>query len=568
MYSSSASRLRIAVWAVTSLLPLAAWQLTSTSWPLLHNRVGVFFTVAALISAAIGGLAPALVGALLNTAALTWFSHVHPPVDGRGNSVLSSILLVAVTLVVGYAREKWSAAEMLAGHLSTDLARLRDELASQRTDLKRFHELSVSLSSSLERQQLLNRVLHAIAALQKTDLAMLLLLPGAGSNLLRVETYAGFTAEQVRLFGDIPANFFAMHRRTLIEDIESPGTYFPFIDAATQVGFRAVFSAPIINSRGEPLGAVVTYFRKPHSPTERQARLVELYVRQAANALENARLYHTSLETLAAEQHRTAVLRSLAEASLQINSVLSLDSLLQVITDQARSIIGARQAFTTLLPKGDWSQSITCSSSADGQSAVQFPQERPGMLPFNKPVRITANAEGSHPLSPLSPWHSMMKFNAPHDGWLAAPLLTRDGRNLGLIQLSGKINGAFSEDDEPSWCSLRIWHPWLSTTCGSTVKRRSRSSRSSARRTPCSAAKRPCNWPSAASASACGSGICRAARSRGLTRFAACTALSRSSSIIAMTCGWRASILKTGSMCTAPSRRHWSAAATTTCNTG
>src|SRR5947209_12538125 len=448
MHSSPASRLRIAAWVVTLLLPLAAWQLTSTSWSLLHNRVGVLFTVAALISAAIGGLLPALVGALLNVAALAWFSHLHPPVDGHANSVLWSILLVAVTLVVGYAREKWSAAEMLAGHLSTDLARLRDELDSQRSDLTRSHELSVSLSSSLERQQLLNGVLHAIAALQKTDLAMLLLLPGAGSNLLRVETYAGFTAEQVRLFGDIPANFFAMHRRTLIEDIESPGTYFPFIDAATQVGFRAVFSAPIINSRGEPLGAVVTYFRKPHSPTERQARLVELYVRQAANALENARLYHTSLETLAAEQHRTAVLRSLAEASLQINLVLSLDSLLQAITDQARNIIGARHAFTTLLPKGNWSQSITCTSSADGQTALPLPPERSelSMLAcnLNKPVRIAAGNEANYP------WRSMMKtkFSAPQDGWLAAPLLTRDGRNLGLIQLSGKLTGGFSEDDE------------------------------------------------------------------------------------------------------------------------
>src|SRR5581483_8421578 len=33
-------------------------------------------------------------------------------------------------------------------------------------------------------------------------------------------------------------------------------------------------------------------------------------------------------------------------------------------------------------------------------------------------------------------------------GWLAAPLLTRDGRNLGLIQLSQKLNGDFSPDDE------------------------------------------------------------------------------------------------------------------------
>jgi PAS domain S-box-containing protein len=33
-------------------------------------------------------------------------------------------------------------------------------------------------------------------------------------------------------------------------------------------------------------------------------------------------------------------------------------------------------------------------------------------------------------------------------GWLAAPLLTRDGRNLGLIQLTQKLNGEFSPDDE------------------------------------------------------------------------------------------------------------------------
>ena len=145
---------------------------------------------------------------------------------------------------------------------------------------------------------------------------MLLLLPNASSKALRVETYAGFSAEQIRLFGEIPASFFSMQRRTLIEDIETPGTYFPFMDAAEQVGFRAVFSAPIVNSRGEALGVVATFFRNPHAPTDRQSRLVELYARQAANALDNARLYHNSLETLAAEQHRTAVLRSLAEASL------------------------------------------------------------------------------------------------------------------------------------------------------------------------------------------------------------------------------------------------------------
>lgn len=447
MYSSPTTRLRTTAWVFTVLLPLAAWYLTSSMWPVMHARAGVFFTIAALLSAALGGIAPALVASLLNCAALAAFSYLHPAPVPHLNDTLWSVLLVAVSLVVGYAREKWSAAEMLAGHLSRDLARLRDELDSQRSDLKRFHELSVNLSSSLERQRLLNDVLNAIAGLQKTDLAMLLLLPKSDSNNLRVEAYAGFSTDQIKLFGDLPVSFFSTQRRVLIEDIGTPGAYFPFVDAASQVGIRAVFSVPIINSSGAPLGVVATFFRKPHAPTERQSRLVQFYIRQAANALDNARLYHTSLETLAAEQHRSAVLRSLADASLQINSVLSLDSLLQVITDQARKLTGARHAFTTLLPKSDWSQSITCTSSAEGQTAAQFPPERSEMFMLacglNKPVRMAAGAEAGHP------WKTMMRSgDAVPGGWLAAPLLTRDGRNLGLIQLSGKGAGDFSEDDE------------------------------------------------------------------------------------------------------------------------
>lgn len=446
MRSSPSMRLRIALWALTLLLPFAAWEVTSSTFG-LHLPIGVFFLAAVVISAAIGGLLPALVSALLNVAALLGYSYLHQPTGPHRPEYLWSLLLGTVALLIGFARQKWSSAEMLAGHLSTDLARLRDELDAQRADLKRFHELSVSLSSSLELQRLLNDVLGAIAALQKTDLAMLLLLPHAASKSLRVETYAGFTEEQISLFGEFPAAFFSTQRRVLIEDIEAPGTYFPFVDAATQVGFRAVFSTPIINSRGEALGVVASFFRKPHAPGDRQSRLVELYARQAANALDNARLYRHSLDTIAAERQRSAVLRSLADASLQINSALNLDSLLQVVTDRARNIIGARQAFTTLLPNGDRSQSITCTSVEEGQNALPFPPERSEMFTLacslNKPVRITAGTQGNHA------WRTMMKSaDAARDGWLAAPLLTRDGRNLGLVQLSQKISGEFTGDDE------------------------------------------------------------------------------------------------------------------------
>jgi len=446
MSPSPTGRLRIISWVITFLLPLAAWSAARYSLPFFLPGVGVFFIAAACISAVIAGLPAALVGALLNTAALNAFAYLYQPEASASSNELWSALLIAVALVIGLARQKWSTAEVVAGRLSSDLARLRDELESQRSDLKRFHDLSVRLSSNLELQRLLNDVLTSVAALQKTDLAMLLLLPERSSKTLEVATFAGFTAEQIKLFGELPASFFSADRRVLIEDIEKAGTYFPFVDAANQVGFRSIFSMPIVNARGDALGVVVTFFRKPHAPSDRQSRLVELYARQAANALDNARLYHDSLQTLAAEQQRTAVLRSLAEASVKINSVLALDSLLQIITDQARNIIGARQALTTLLPKGAWNQSITCVSVAEGQTALEFAKESSEMFMLacnlNKPVRLHAGSRANV-------WGPVRRAtDATRYGWLAAPLLTRDGRNLGLIQLSQKLIGEFSPDDE------------------------------------------------------------------------------------------------------------------------
>lgn len=446
MYPPSTTRLRMISWVVTFLLPVAAWSAARYSLSTFHPGVGVFFIAAAGISAVIGGLPAAVTGALLNTAALVGFSYLYEPEISTTSNELWAALLIAVTLVVGLARQKWSTAEMIAGTLSNDLARLRDELESQRSDLKRFHDLSVRLSSNLELQRLLNDVLTSIAALQKTDLGMLLLLPERSSKTLQVATFAGFTAEQIKTFGDLPASFFSPDRRVLIEDIDKAGTYFPFMDAAVQVGFRSVFSTPIVNAHGDALGVVVTFFRKPHTPSDRQTRLVELYARQAANALDNARLYHDSLQTLAAEQQRTAVLRALAEASVQINSVVALDSLLQVITDQARNIIGARQALTTLLPKGEWNRSITCFSVAEGQTALEFAKESSEMFvlacKLNKPVRLNAGERAKT-------WGPVRRAtDATRYGWLAAPLLTRDGRNLGLIQLSQKLTGDFSPDDE------------------------------------------------------------------------------------------------------------------------
>src|SRR5713226_5597165 len=125
MRSSPPVHPRTAVWVVAFSSPLGAWFLASALAPRLHGHSEIFFVAAALISAAIGGLKPALVAGLMNGAALHLFSFLlmlrTTSVSFRtatSSELPWSLLLITVAVVIGYARTKWWAAEMLAGDLA------------------------------------------------------------------------------------------------------------------------------------------------------------------------------------------------------------------------------------------------------------------------------------------------------------------------------------------------------------------------------------------------------------------------------------------------------------------
>ena len=68
-------------------------------------------------------------------------------------------------------------------------------------------------------------------------------------------------------------------------------------------------STPLLTTGGELIGTIATYFPRPHRPTDRETRLVELYARQAAEFIDNARLYREIRE---ADRHKDEFLAMLA----------------------------------------------------------------------------------------------------------------------------------------------------------------------------------------------------------------------------------------------------------------
>ncbi|UFP95640.1 ATP-binding protein [Gloeobacter morelensis] len=158
------------------------------------------------------------------------------------------------------------------------------------------------------------------------------------------------------------------------------------------------------------------------------------------------------LRLLQAKRHTTR-LQKLAEASLAINSALSIQQVLQGITEQAAALIGAHMALTSLTPERDWARAVHTVYLSDKYGFWHRSEARLGGVGIaadvcrtNRPLRLTQSQLEAHPQGRL------LAFGAADRpalrGWLAAPLVGRDGRNIGLIQLSDKHEGDFSEEDE------------------------------------------------------------------------------------------------------------------------
>ncbi|WP_341528090.1 ATP-binding protein [Nostoc sp. UHCC 0302] len=156
---------------------------------------------------------------------------------------------------------------------------------------------------------------------------------------------------------------------------------------------------------------------------------------------------------LARERHYANQLQGLTTAALAINSALSVEQVLQVINEQAASIIGVHQCVTSMSIDQNWGQAINTIHLSDKYAQWRDYDEKPdgsGIYAYvcglNRPMRMTQAELELHPR-----WQGFgkeAKNHPPLRGWLAAPLRGRNGQNIGLIQLSDKYEGEFTAADE------------------------------------------------------------------------------------------------------------------------
>lgn len=171
-------------------------------------------------------------------------------------------------------------------------------------------------------------------------------------------------------------------------------------------------------------------------------------------------------------ERRSLQLQDLAQAGLEVNAAASIEEALQIVTDRAREIVGTHQGVTSLTLDRRWAQAVTAVSLSDKYTEFRSYDERPRgegiyalVCESNRPMRMTQSELESHPS-----WRGFGEEahrHPPLRGWLAVPLIGRDGRNLGLIQLSDRYEGEFTDSDEAilvqlaQIASVAVENAWL-----------------------------------------------------------------------------------------------------------
>ncbi len=159
------------------------------------------------------------------------------------------------------------------------------------------------------------------------------------------------------------------------------------------------------------------------------------------------------------EAERTRRLRLIARESADLLACHDEDSVLARVTEAARELIGAHQAVTTLTRDNSLAQfvhSISLSDKYQQWRDFDLPPDGTGIYRLvcesNQPMRLTQAELEAHPA-----WRrfgSVAQQHPPLRGWLAVPIVAADGANLGLIQLSDKYQGEFTEDDQSELVQL------------------------------------------------------------------------------------------------------------------
>ena len=171
------------------------------------------------------------------------------------------------------------------------------QLQAELDDSKLLQSISAEIALEGNAEGLYGKLLDAVVAIMRAQFgSMQRYYPERGSEgELRLLASRGFSPEAAEFWECVRADSgctcghaLRTGRRAIVEDVETCAFMAGTLDrdALLKAGMRAAQSTPLISRSGVLVGMISTYWDRPHQPTERELRLLDIIARQAADLIE------------------------------------------------------------------------------------------------------------------------------------------------------------------------------------------------------------------------------------------------------------------------------------------
>lgn len=215
--------------------------------------------------------------------------------------------------------------ESIAAQASAALqsARLYEEVRQAHEEETQLLEITKAISTELQLQPLLLKIMETTTAILKADRSTLflhdesshelwaLIAQGTNNVEIRFPSHLGIAGES-----------FSQQKIINIPDAYADSRFNPEVDRKTGYRTRSILCMPVFNKEEKILG-VIQVLNKHHGPfTAKDERRLWAFAAQASIALENAKLFE---EVLNVKNYNESILESLN------NGVLTLDSQLNIV---------------------------------------------------------------------------------------------------------------------------------------------------------------------------------------------------------------------------------------------
>jgi diguanylate cyclase (GGDEF)-like protein/PAS domain S-box-containing protein len=301
----------------------------------------------------------------------------------------------------------------------------------QRELAESLEEAAAVVSSTLDPDQVLDRILEQVSRVVPNDATNIMLIEGDQAHVVRWRGYERFGAEEivstvVFRIPEVPGLQQMLENREPMV-IPDTATYPGWVRGPVTEWLRSYAAAPII-VRGKVIGFLNVDSVIPGFFTQTHAEGLRVFADHAAAAIENARLYE-------AEQKRRHIAETLRQASAVLSSTLELDQVLRLILQQLRQVIPYDSASVQRL-QGEWLEIVACEGFEEPDKVMglvflldpKFPNYR--VVTTKVPLAIEDVVQ-DYP-------HFKDEANTYESGrirsWLGVPLMVKD-QVIGMIAL-------------------------------------------------------------------------------------------------------------------------------------